>query len=115
MNLPNADRAYIVREKVIYLLTTQAKNDKSGYFKAFGFSRENWETLHAALLVQAEQGIVAKYTKEFDYEKYEVVGALPTPDGRNPTIKSVWYIDGGRDYPRFITANPHKSNENKNV
>ena len=29
-----------------------------------------------------------------------------TSDGRNPCVRTVWQIDRGSDYPRFITAYP---------
>jgi hypothetical protein len=36
--------------------------------------------------------------------KYLVERVLQSPDGRNPRVRSVWLIDGGRGYPRLITA-----------
>lgn len=48
-----------------------------------------------------------EYVKEIlldDGVKYVVEGALPSPDGRNPRVRSVWMIDGGRSYPRLISA-----------
>jgi hypothetical protein len=28
------------------------------------------------------------------------------PDGRTPTIRSVWFIETGEEVPRFVTAYP---------
>jgi hypothetical protein len=38
--------------------------------------------------------------------KYTVQGPLPAPDGRAPVIRSVWIIDQGWQWPRFVTAFP---------
>ena len=38
--------------------------------------------------------------------KYIVDGAFETPDGRNPFVRTVWQVDSGSDYARFITAHP---------
>ena len=40
--------------------------------------------------------------------RYHVDGELETPDGRNPWVRTVWQIDLGSDYPRFLTAHPHR-------
>ncbi len=108
MKLENLERAVLSKEKVLYLLTKRERNDKSKYFKAFGFTVDQWERLRESLIEQAKQGNVVLRRKEFDFEKIEVIGEMPTPDNRNPTVKTVWYIDEGTDFPRFITAIPHK-------
>ena len=47
---------------------------------------------------------------ETDYgPRYHVDGELETPDGRNPLVRTVWQVDLGGDYPRFITAHPQRS------
>jgi hypothetical protein len=38
--------------------------------------------------------------------KYVIEGPLTTPDGRAPIVRSVWFVETGRDRPRFITAYP---------
>ena len=40
--------------------------------------------------------------------RYHVEGAIETPDGRNPRVRTVWQIDLGSNYPRFITAHPRR-------
>jgi hypothetical protein len=39
---------------------------------------------------------------------YEIVAPLLTPSGRAVSFQSVWQIDTGTDYPRFITMYPEK-------
>ncbi len=38
--------------------------------------------------------------------RYSVDGQIRSPDGRNPTIRTVWIIETGLDIPRLITAYP---------
>ena len=37
-----------------------------------------------------------------------VDGAIETPDGRNPRVRTVWQMDLGSQYPRLITAYPRR-------
>ncbi len=37
---------------------------------------------------------------------YAVDGALETPDGRNPWIRSAWFVDTGGEVPRLASAYP---------
>jgi hypothetical protein len=38
--------------------------------------------------------------------RYIIDGILITPDGRNPMVRSVWFIETGEITPRFVTAYP---------
>jgi hypothetical protein len=38
--------------------------------------------------------------------KYIIEGALQTPDGRNPQVRTVWIIENKQDRARFVTAYP---------
>ena len=38
--------------------------------------------------------------------RYEIEGALETPDGRRPRVRTVWQVDQGQIAPRLITAYP---------
>ncbi|MFQ3598129.1 MAG: DUF6883 domain-containing protein, partial [Chloroherpetonaceae bacterium] len=78
MKLESIERAYLPQEKVLYLLTPREKNDKSNYFKSFGFTLDEWERLHRAIIEHAKQGSIVMRKLEFDFEKIEVVGVLPT-------------------------------------
>jgi hypothetical protein len=45
-------------------------------------------------------------TETFFGPRYNVDGKIVTPDGRNPTIRTVWQMDHGELAPRLITAYP---------
>lgn len=77
---------------------------KAKFFLAFGFTLAQWQVLRDAL---AHHVVTHEYSTEIpldDGVKYVIEGALQTPDGRNPLVRSVWMIDGGRSYPRLISA-----------
>jgi hypothetical protein len=39
---------------------------------------------------------------------YVFEGALSTPDGRNPIVRTVWFLEAGAAIPRFNTAYPKR-------
>ena len=102
MLTPQAARAVVADPKITdYLLKNPGK---ARFFMRFGFSLAQWQVLRDALLLHI---ITHEYVKEItldDGVKYVVEGALQSPDGRNPLVRSVWLIDGGRSYPRLISA-----------
>lgn len=102
MFVPNAAQAVIATPKITdYLLKNPGK---AKFFLGFGFTLAQWRVLHDALL---QHVVTQEYVKEIpldDGVKYVVEGALQSPDGRNPLVRSVWMIDGGRSYPRLISA-----------
>jgi hypothetical protein len=38
--------------------------------------------------------------------KYVLDGAIETPGGKTPTVRSVWIVDRGQNCPRLVTAYP---------
>ena len=36
--------------------------------------------------------------------KYVIDGPLQTPDGRNPSVRAIWFVETGEKQPRFVTA-----------
>ena len=38
--------------------------------------------------------------------RYVVEGIMEVPDGRTPSIRSVWFVAEGEEIPRFATAYP---------
>jgi hypothetical protein len=102
MFVPNAAQAVIVDPKITdYLLKNPGK---ARFFLGFGFTPAQWQVLRDALLRHV---VTHEYVKEIpldDGVKYVVEGALQSPDGRNPQVRSVWMIDGGRSSPRLISA-----------
>ena len=42
--------------------------------------------------------------------RYVIEGPLTAVDGRRPNLRSIWFIDTGKDDPRLVTAYPLKGN-----
>ncbi|MDP9457881.1 MAG: hypothetical protein M3Q49_02195 [Actinomycetota bacterium] len=111
--LPNAEEAYTDEAKVAgYLLDPEhPRNEgKAEFFFRHGFSREAWEVLMQALLRHAREGELAE-TQDGPYgAKHVVEGALASPDGRDPRMRSVWIVDFGTGSlaPRLVTAYPQR-------
>ncbi|WP_375338976.1 DUF6883 domain-containing protein [Ancylothrix sp. D3o] len=38
--------------------------------------------------------------------RYVIEGRVITPDGRNPEVRSVWFISTGDDTPKLVSAYP---------
>jgi hypothetical protein len=108
-NLPFVKRAHAPAEKVRdYLLNPSHRTGgpKHAFFVAFGFERARWELLAESLCDHARQHGVAGQVKNKLGVLYVVEGPLSTPDGRNPWVRAVWFIDRGAERPRLATAYP---------
>lgn len=91
-----------------YLLNPEhaAGKSKAAYFVRFGFSIDRYVDLLEALLAHPEDnGVVNVDTNEFGI-KSVVECHLKTPDGRNPCIRSVWFLETGSKLQRLVTAYP---------
>ena len=111
MKLPNLQAAVVAPEKIRgYLLSfTNPRNQyKSGFFTRFGFDEDNLQEFIDALIRHAANNEVVDIVDTQYGPRYHVDGPIETPDGRNPRIRTVWQVDGGTDYPRFITAFPSR-------
>ena len=109
--LPHVDAALIPEKKVVnYLLsaTHDSGRDKATFFRRFGFTAEAWEVLAQALRQHAMRHEIAKIEPSPFGTRYVLEGALPTPSGRAPHVRVVWFIDTGEMIPRFVTAYPLK-------
>lgn len=109
MYLPSASDALISPGKIVgYLLSFEHRDGrgKAEFFTRFGFTRQAWQQLASALLEHARSNEVEK-TEESAYgTRYIVTGALETPDGRNPLVRTVWFIGSDDPRPRLVTAYP---------
>jgi len=111
LRLPNADRARIDRRKIThYLLSSDNPRgrSKAEFFQRFGFRIDRWEALAEALKRQATSHEVSRIVETPYGPRFHVDGAMETPGGRNPWVRTVWQIDLGNDFPRFITAHPRR-------
>ena len=109
MKLPNSGRATVEREKITEYLLNEAHPDNGGkalFFVALGFSREDWLTLTDAFLNLAREPEVAITMESSHGIKYIVDGALSTPSGKSPTVRTIWIVDTGNEDPRLVTAYP---------
>lgn len=109
MKLPNANLAIIEEAKVIDYLLNQKHRfgaSKARFFGQFGFQREKWKDLAAALRKHGRQNEVTKVRETGFGPRYEVEGELTTPDGRRSRVRTVWQVDDGEIAPRLITAYP---------
>ena len=79
---------------------------KAIFFMRFGFLVDRWQILADALRVHALEHEVVKIEQSPFGLRYIIEGTMLTPDGRNPFVRSVWFIDNGSDETRFVTAYP---------
>ena len=108
MKLPNAENARVDRDKVIGYLLNRAHPDgagKAAFFERFGFSTEKWQLLADALRQHGQHPVVNSVESEYGI-RYTVDGEIETPDGRRPTVRSVWIVEQGGKRPRLVTAHP---------
>ncbi|MGI8856332.1 MAG: DUF6883 domain-containing protein [Thermomicrobiales bacterium] len=111
MKLPNVAHAIVAQGKIAaYLLKPDHAEggSKARFFLRFGFTITEWEIMAAAFHAHAITNEVETEQVVPNGMKYTVVGALHTPDGRAPLVRSVWQIDSGATIPRFITAVPYR-------
>ena len=109
MKLPNIMVAVVGHQKVAdYLLSENhpVGRAKARFFRSFGFTRERAGELTQALRQHAEIHEVAMTEASQFGMRYIIDGILITPDGRNPMVRSVWFIETGEITPRFVTAYP---------
>ena len=107
--LPGAHAATAADSKVRdYLLAPShpGNGGKAAFFSAFGFAALRWTELRAALLDHPRMNPVVRVQPNPYGTRYRVRCNLPSPDGRNPCITTVWVIDRGTATPRLVTAFP---------
>jgi hypothetical protein len=111
MKLPNAKKAVIEREKVVAYLLNPLHPDaigKAKFFLALGFRPGEWQTFAEALRELARVSPVADKMVTGHGTKYTIIGALRTPCGEQPAVKTVWIVDRGATVPRLVTAYPYE-------
>jgi hypothetical protein len=109
MKLKNASKALVPPYKITdYLLspTHPSGRHKASFFLAFGFEAGNWRVLARALRKLAASTDVQKVEASPFGLRYTIEGKLEAPDGRRPWVRTVWFIEAGRENPRLVTAYP---------
>lgn len=101
-SVPNADRATIADGKIMkYLLDPE----KAHYpeFIAVGYSRDDPERLRQDLLAGLRKGPAKVYGAD-DFSVVSFVVDTMLGVTREKKFRTVWQVDEGTDYPRFVTA-----------
>lgn len=117
MQLPNVSRARVERSKIVEYLLNEDHPDgrsKAHFFQQFGFRARRWSGFAEALRNHAMQNQVQERAKTPFGTRYVVDGPIESPDGRNPTVRTVWVIENVPATPRLITAYPIDTTEDGN-
>jgi len=110
MMLPEFAAAIVSEQKIVAYLLSFSHPDGRGkalFFSRFGFRVDQWQVFADALKQHAATYEVAAMEATPFGTRYVVEGALVSPDGRNPSVRSVWFIAIGETIPRLVTAYPH--------
>jgi hypothetical protein len=89
-----------------YLLSHSNGRGKAAFFLGFGFRVEAWEVVAEALKQHARCNPVATTVDSRYGTRYSINGALPTPSGKRPKVRSVWILEIGSRELRLVTAHP---------
>lgn len=109
MKTPNHQRAEVPRSKILdYLLALDHPDGapKARFFLNWGFSRENWEELAAALIRMVQTNDFSEIIEGKFGIKYLVEAPIDAPEGRTPVVRTIWMISNNSDEPRLVTAYP---------
>jgi hypothetical protein len=110
--LPHLDRAVVPETKIVnYLLSVRHSGGraKARFLESFGFRVRDWHVLRDAIVAHATvNDITASHRTGFG-TRYEVDGPLPTPNGRNPIVRVVWFVESQETIPRLVTLVPRRS------
>jgi hypothetical protein len=107
--LPNFDAAIVEDAKLTeYLLDPAHPRGaaKANFLALLGFSPERPQQARDAFLEHARQYDFSASQQTRFGVIFEVDGPLPSPDGRNPNVRTVWMLDDGATAPRLITMVP---------
>jgi hypothetical protein len=109
MQLPNASQAVVSSAKILdYLLSDSHPHGrgKARFFVSHGFLGSDWGRLATALRRHALLHPVCQVVESRFGVRYVIEGGLSSPDGRVPSVRTVWFIRFGREIPEFVTAYP---------
>jgi hypothetical protein len=107
--VPNSDRAVVDFAKVegyLLALSHPVGQAKARFFGRFGFRSDAPDALVQALLAHIRDNAIADVESFAFGTKYRVDGPLVSPDGRNPSVSTVWMVPDGETSPRLVTAFP---------
>jgi hypothetical protein len=109
--LPHLDRAIVPEDKIVdYLLSARHSGGraKARFLESFGFRAHDWHALRDALISHAAANdVTASHQTRFG-TRYEIDGPLPTPGGRAPVVRVVWFVEAQGNAPRLVTLVPRR-------
>ncbi|MCL5977352.1 MAG: hypothetical protein M1147_04375 [Nitrospirae bacterium] len=111
MKLPNSKNAYISSSKLLDIMTALRsgngcpwdKEQTAESLKPF-LVEETYEVLEA--LDEGDPKKIKEVITSPHGVKYLIEGSIQTPTGTYIKLRTIWIIDSGQDYPRFVTAYP---------
>jgi hypothetical protein len=107
--LPNSEQAYVEDAKLsLYVLNPSHKEGwpKGRFLMLQGFDPDDFTALRIAILKHGRENEVVEMQSTPFGVKYNVDGAMTSPNGRAVHIRTVWQIDIGQNAPRFVTLKP---------
>jgi hypothetical protein len=78
---------------------------KAKLLAQFDYTADNWERLEADIRAGLDADVDLARATAYGM-RYEVRMALQTPVGKPLTVRTIWQVDGGTDFPRLITLYP---------
>ena len=109
--LPYLDRAVVPEVKIVnYLLNVSHSSGraKARFLKSFGFRAQDWLVLREAIIGHARANDMAASHRTRFGTRYEIDGPLPTPEGRTPIVRVVWFVELQEAGPRLVTLVPRR-------
>lgn len=97
---PEKLREYLLSE------THPVGKSKAKFFRSLGFNETNIEDFIEGLLSIARSDKVDKVMSTKYGVKYIIDGIIHTPIGSIVKIRTIWIVEKGLGYKRFITAYP---------
>lgn len=111
MRFPDTESLIVPKAKVVkYLLSAShpVGQGKARWFERHGFTAGHWQILAERLRDHAvENEIEATEESPFGI-RYIIEGPLKCPDGQEPAIRAIWFVETDETSPRFVTAYPLK-------
>jgi hypothetical protein len=109
--LPHLDRAVVTEAKIVnYLLSARHPGGraKARFLESFGFRARDWRVLRDGKIAHAMANeITASHQTNFG-TRYEIDGPLPTPDGRTPMVRVVWFMESQENVPHLVILVPRR-------
>jgi hypothetical protein len=109
--LPHLNRAIVPEAKLVnYLLSARHSSGraKARFLEHYGFNAQDWRVLRGAVIAHARANDVTALQRTPFGTRYEIDGPLPTPDGRAPIVRVVWFVESQETVPRFVTLVPRR-------